>query len=65
MLKKYLNKEKPQKNLKRSNAINVGLYKTNKEIDLEMNKQRRIVLNQIAQLYKQEKVEFEHKYRLF
>ena len=41
MLKQYLKQEKPTKNLKKENAINVGLYKTKKELDLEMNKQRR------------------------
>ena len=65
ILKKYLVKEKPTKNLKRENAENVGFFKTKKEIELEMNKHRRDVLNQVAKIYKHEKEEFQQKYRLF
>lgn len=64
-MRKYIEKEKPKKNLKRENAENVGFYKTKKDLELEMNKHRRDVLKQVAVIYKQEKSEFHQKYRLF
>ena len=41
ILRKYLQQERPTKNLKKHNAENVGFYKTKKEIELEMGKHRR------------------------
>ena len=65
ILKEYLKRERPLKNLKRENAENVGFYKTKKDLEIEMSKHRREVLQKVAVLYKQEKSEFIQKYRLF
>ena len=43
----------------------MGFYKTKKELDLEMGKHRRELLQKVAVLYKQEREEFYQKYRIF
>lgn len=62
---RYLSKERPRKNLKKENTLNVCYYKTKKDLDHEMKKHRRDVLKKVAELYKKEKEEFHQKYRLF
>ena len=54
ILKDYMKKERPQKNCKRENIDIAGFYKTKKEMDREMGKNRRDILSKVANIYKQE-----------
>ena len=65
ILQKYLQQEANRKNLKQENIQTMGFYKTKKELDLEMGKHRRELLQKVAVLYKQEREEFYQKYRIF
>lgn len=60
-----MKKERPQKNCKRENIDIAGFYKTKKEMDRELGKNRRDILSKVANIYKQEQEEFYQKYRIF
>ena len=64
-MKDYLKKERQRKNAKQENMETEGFYKTKKEMELEMGKHKRQVLQKVASLYKNEKEEFYQKYRTF